>query len=157
MSQEKWDARFLDIARAVSAWSKDRSRQIGCVIAGLQRDIRATGYNGFPRGINDIVAERHLRPAKYLWTEHAERNAIYNAARSGIPLEDCTIYVPWFPCIDCCRAIIQCGITTVLAVEPDWGDPKYGEEFRTGVMMLREVGMRLRFVKGEAPIQAALS
>jgi dCMP deaminase len=154
--RDKWDRRFVGIAAAISEWSKDRSRKIGCVIVGPQGDIRATGYNGFPRGVVDEFEARHQRPAKYLWTEHAERNAIYNAARYGVPLEGTTIYLMWYPCVECARAIIQCGIIQVVAVRPDWEDPKYGEEFRTARTMFEEAELNVRFVTGEAPVQVAL-
>src|SRR5678816_3286831 len=87
-----WDIRFLREAARIATWSKDRSTKVGCVIVGPSREIRSTGYNGFPRGVNDDVDERHARPMKYAYCEHAERNAIYNAARVGIPLEGCTLY-----------------------------------------------------------------
>lgn len=149
----KWDQRFLRIAQETAQWSKDKSRKVGCVIVGPSKEIRATGYNGFPRGVEDDVPSRHERPAKYLWTEHAERNAIYNAARHGVALECCTIYLPWYPCVDCARAIIQCGIIEVVAVEPDWNDPKYGEEFRTAREMFNECDLLVRYAEGEAPTQ----
>src|SRR5271166_5144739 len=110
-----WDSRFLDLARYVGQWSKDRSRKVGCVIVGPHREIRAIGYNGFPRGIDDDVADRHERPSKYLWTEHAERNAIFEAARIGTPLDGCTMYLPWFPCMACARALVQTGIARLVA------------------------------------------
>ena len=100
-----WDERFMEMARTIAGWSKDRSRKVGCVIVGPGKEIRASGYNGFPRDVNDDVEARHQRPAKYRWTEHAERNAIYNAARSGVSTMGCVIYLPWFPCMDCSRAI----------------------------------------------------
>src|SRR5882724_1578597 len=104
----EWDRRFLDLARHVGQWSKDQSRQVGCVIVGPSREIRAIGYNGFPRGADDSPDSlRNTRPNKYLWTEHAERNAIYQAARIGITVSGCTMYLPWFPCMDCARAIVQ--------------------------------------------------
>ncbi len=78
-----WDAYYLRICRHVASRSKDPNTQIGCVIVGPAHEIRSTGYNSFPRGIRDDVPERLGRPAKYLWMEHAERNAIYNAARAG--------------------------------------------------------------------------
>ena len=57
-----------------------------------------------------------MRPEKYKWIEHAERNAVYNAARMGAALAGCTAYLNWepSPCSDCCRAFIQAGITTVV-------------------------------------------
>ena len=109
-----WDTYFLRMAQLVSTKSKDRSTKVGCVIVGPDHEVRTTGYNGFCRGIIDDVDSRHERPDKYLWTEHAERNAIYNAARNGIQLAGCTAYVTLFPCADCSRAMIQSGIRKIV-------------------------------------------
>ena len=106
-----WDAYYLDICRVVATRSKDPNTQIGCVIVGPAHEIRSTGYNSFPRGIQDDVPARLERPAKYLWIEHAERNAICNAARAGTATEACTLYVEIMPCMDCARAVVQAGIT----------------------------------------------
>ena len=94
-----WDQYYLDICKVVSARSKDPNTQIGCVIIGPNHEIRSTGYNSFPRGIRDDVPERLVRPAKYLWIEHAERNAICNAARAGTATEGCTIFVEIMPMV----------------------------------------------------------
>lgn len=109
----KWDARYLSLAAQVASWSKDTSTRVGCVIVGTAGQILSTGYNGLPRGVSD-TSERMARPAKYSWTEHAERNAIYNAARSGLSLVGSTLYTPWHPCAECARGIIQSGIGTVV-------------------------------------------
>src|SRR3972149_4666305 len=105
----KWPEFFFALAALAAKKSKDRSTKIGAVVVGPDNEVRSLGYNGFPRGINDDVEERHRRPAKYLWSEHAERNAIYNAVRAGICLRGCTMYVHSHPCVDCARAIIQSG------------------------------------------------
>ncbi len=110
----KWDSRFLRLAREVASWSKDRSTKVGAVIVTEDKTPGPYGYNGFPRMIDDTVEERHGRPDKYDWTEHAERNAIYNAARVGFILTGCTIYVTHVPCPDCARAILQSGIRRVV-------------------------------------------
>ena len=109
-----WDQYYLNICKAVACRSKDPNTQLGCVIIGPNHEIRSTGYNSFPRGIRDDVPERLARPAKYLWIEHAERNAICNAARAGTATEACTIFVEIMPCMDCARAIVQAGITEVV-------------------------------------------
>jgi deoxycytidylate deaminase len=75
-----WDQYYLNICQVVATRSKDPNTQIGCVVVGPNHEIRTTGYNSFPRGIRDDVPERLVRPTKYLWIEHAERNAICNAA-----------------------------------------------------------------------------
>lgn len=110
-----WHELFLQMAELVSMKSKDRSTKIGAVIVGGEHEVRSVGFNGFPRRIDDDVEERHTRPAKYRWTEHAERNAIYNAARIGIPTAGCAMYTTGraVACTDCARAIIQAGITTL--------------------------------------------
>lgn len=140
-----WDERFMNLAQHVSEWSKDRSTKVGAVIVGPFNEVRAIGYNGFPRGINDDAPERHERPEKYLWVEHAERNAIYNAARAGISTSGCKMYLPWFPCMDCARAIIQAGIETLIALEPDINDARWGEDFKRAIRLFQEAGVAVRW------------
>jgi dCMP deaminase len=140
-----WDARFMGLARHIAEWSKDRSRRVGCVIVGPDCVIRATGYNGFPRGLDDEPAWRHDRPAKYQWTEHAERNAIYNAARLGVSLSGCNMYLPWFPCVECARAIVQVGIHELICEPYDAADPVWGTAFETAAAILREGNVSMRY------------
>ena len=141
----RWDLRFMELARHVGGWSKDRSTKVGCVIVGSSNEVRAVGYNGFVRGADDDNDDRHRRPDKYVWTEHAERNAIYHAAMVGVPLAGCRMYLPWFPCIDCARAIVQCGITELIAVEPDVSHERWGADFKHSIELLKEAGINVRF------------
>jgi dCMP deaminase len=143
----EWDHRFLRLAQAVGEWSKDRSRKVGCVIVDNERGIRAIGYNGFPRGVEDSFEARHSRPAKYLWTEHAERNAIYQAARMGVSLDGCTMYLPWFPCMDCARAIVQVGIKRLVAFQPDITDKQWGEHFVAALELFKEAGTSIELIE----------
>jgi dCMP deaminase len=144
-----WDEYYLDICKVVAARSKDPNTQIGCVIAGPAHEIRSTGYNSLPRGIRDDVPERLERPTKYLWMEHAERNAIYNAARCGTPLEGCTLYVEIMPCMDCGRAIVQAGIRDVIisgARMSQYTSDYYDEHFRNVEALFQEAGVNVRRV-----------
>ncbi|MCW8836697.1 MAG: CMP deaminase, partial [Rhodospirillales bacterium] len=77
---DKWHVRFLQLAHQIASWSKDRSTKVGAVLVRPDRTPAPYGYNGFPRQVDDDIDDRHSRPDKYDWTEHAERNAIYNAA-----------------------------------------------------------------------------
>jgi len=144
-----WDEYYLDICKVVAARSKDPHTQIGCVIAGPAHEIRSTGYNSLPRGIRDDVPERLERPTKYLWMEHAERNAIYNAARCGTPLEGCTLYVEIMPCMDCARALVQAGIREVIisgARMSQYTSDYYDEHFRNVEVLFKEAGVKVRRV-----------
>jgi dCMP deaminase len=136
----------MQLAIHVATWSKDRSTKVGCIIVGPGNEIRAIGYNGFVRGIDDDVDGRHNRPAKYLWTEHAERNAIYSAAMSGIAIKGCRMYLPWFPCMDCARAIVQSGLVELVAFQPDLKDAKWGTDFTSAIEMMDEAKVLVRFV-----------
>jgi dCMP deaminase len=146
VKKDKWDARFLALAQHVAEWSIDPTTRVGCVIVGPSNEIRALGYNGFPRNVDDSP-ERLMRPSKYMWIEHAERNAIYTAARVGVPLDGCRMYLSWFPCGDCARALIQVGITEIVAVEPDWSSELWGSQFVQARELLSEGRVRVRLVK----------
>lgn len=112
--------KYVAIAEAVAALSKDSSTKVGALIIGQTHEIRSLGYNGAPRGCSADEDERgEVRPEKYFWMEHAERNAIFNAARVGTPVEGCSLVVTAPPCMDCARAIVQAGIRHVIWKTPD--------------------------------------
>jgi len=149
--RKTWDEYFLEMAEHVASRSKDRSTKVGAVIVGPDREVRSTGYNGFPRGVNDDLDDRHERPRKYLFAEHAERNAVYNAARAGIATKGCTLYVhsepePFPPCSDCARAIIQAGIIRVVYRKPDVPD-RWKEQCDAAFEMMTEAGVEVS-IKG---------
>lgn len=141
-----WDEYFMKMAEFVKIKSKDRSTQVGAVVVGNGHAVLSMGYNGFPRGVNDDIDLRHERPTKYLFTEHAERNAIYSAARNGVSLLGSTIYITGggFACADCARAIIQAGIKEAIGMEGKFcGKGSWEESCRVGEEMMLEAGMNL--------------
>jgi len=140
-----WDVWNMNIADRVAARSKDQSTQLGAVIVGPLNEPRSWGYNSFPRDIIDDVPERHVAPEKYLWIEHAERNAIYNAALHGASLQGCTLYCPWPPCIECARGIIQVGIIRVV-VKSFKIPERWRNNMSKSITMLKEAGVYLREV-----------
>jgi len=144
---DKWHNRFMGLANEVASWSKDKSTQVGAVIVKNRRVV-SMGYNGIPVGCDDDIEERHRRPIKYKYFEHAERNAIYNAAREGgPPIFGCTLYCTLFPCTDCARAIIQSGIQTLVTKSPDFNRDNFGDDFRISVEMLDEAGVNIIYIK----------
>lgn len=108
----KWHKRFLDICNSIASWSKDKRTKTGCVIVKNRR-ILTTGFNGFPIGVDDTKEERFEAPIKYMYTEHCDRNAIYQAARMGIKLEGAEMYLTGPPCHDCSRGIVMAGLVAV--------------------------------------------
>ena len=111
LNHEKWDRRYLDMAEHVAQWSKDPSRKVGSVIVNRYNRIVSVGYNGFPEGVLDIDERYTDRETKYLFVNHAERNALDNAT---VDLHGHSLYVTMFPCSECAKSIIQKGITRVI-------------------------------------------
>lgn len=147
----KWDMRFLDLAHHISLWSKDPSTKVGCVVVGADREIRSTGFNGFPRGIEDSLDRLEDREQKYPLICHAEENAIMHAARIGVSLKDCTAYVTWPPCTRCARSLIQAGIVEVVYTGGDTIPERWHEDFERSTNMMREAGLKVRNIKPDEP------
>jgi len=139
-----WHQYFMNMAILASSRSKDRSTKVGALIV-RDRVIVSTGYNGFPRGINDDIEERHVRPLKYEYTSHAEENAILNAAKIGAKVTGSDIYTTLHPCTRCTRAIIQSQIETVYILETAIPD-RWKEDFKISKEMLDEVGVKIEYV-----------
>ena len=141
-----WTDYFLNIAEQVKLKSKDQSTQIGAVIVGVDNEVLSTGYNSFPRGLADDVESRQERPEKYFWFEHAERNAIYNAARVGTPLKGSSIYLTsGLPCMDCARGIVNSGIKKVYCkrICTTTNKEKWGESQKRSRELLIECGIEV--------------
>ena len=143
---EKWDNRFLQLAEHISKWSKDPSTKVGCVVVGPDREIRSTGFNGFPRGIDDSEERLTNRDLKYPLICHAEENAIMHAARIGLSLKDCTAYVTWPPCTRCARSLIQAGISEVVIPSGLEIPDRWREDFELSMSLMRESGLDIRSV-----------
>lgn len=145
----KWDVRFLELANHISSWSKDPSTKVGCVVVGADREIRSTGFNGFPRGIEDSEERLADRGQKYPLICHAEENAIMHAARVGVSLKDCTAYVTWPPCTRCARSLIQAGIVEVVFTRTTDIPERWIEDFERSTGMMKEAGINVRNVELE--------
>lgn len=146
-----WDEFFMSMAYLIAMKSKDTSSKLGCVIVGPDHEVRSIGYNGIPRGCVD--KGRNKRPLKYFYQEHAERNAIFNAARMGLSVKSCTLYVTGMPCADCARAIIQSGVNrVVISGLWDWSTSrskkKWVESTEHSKKMLNEAGVSVEAYRG---------
>lgn len=141
-NKNSWTKRWLELTDLVSSWSKDTSTKVGCVIINKRNVVLSLGWNGIPRGVIDSKSSRDERPEKYLWYEHAERNAIYNAVFTGRSLEDSVLYCNLFPCADCARAIIQSGIKTVIVSGNKLPD-KWLESVEVSKQMFEEAGVEV--------------
>jgi dCMP deaminase len=142
---DNWDEYFLNIAKAVSIKSKDPRSPVGAIIVSQDNIVLSTGFNGFARGVHDDSHILRDADEKLKIICHAESNAIMNAARVGShPLQGTTIYVTKFPCVACCNAIIQAGITRIYTHDHEFwdGDPLDKDHSRK-TRVLREAHMKV--------------
>jgi dCMP deaminase len=130
----------MDLAHKTASRSKDPTTKVGCIVTSKDKVVVASGYNGIPQGVADLP-ERMERPAKYLWTAHAEENAVALAARVGASLRDGSAYVTHHPCSRCARSLIQAGIKVVYIGDGTTSMP--AEEFDVARMMFTEAGVEL--------------
>ena len=118
-----WDEYFMSIAKLAGMRSKDPNSQVGACIVSQDNKILSMGYNGFPIGCSDEVfpwaREGQPLDTKYLYVVHSELNAILNYRGS---LEGAKLYVSLFPCNECAKAIIQCGIKTLVYEDDKYHD-----------------------------------
>jgi dCMP deaminase len=150
-TDRKWLRYAYDVAGDLST---DPSTQNAAVLVDMEHlpggFVLLAAANCFPRGVQE-TPERWERPLKYSYVEHAERNAIYAAAYQGVETRGLTMYVPWFACSECARAIIQAGISEVVGHKAifDRTMARWKDTITVAHGMLTEAGVKFRMVDGE--------
>lgn len=158
-TSDRWDKYFLGMCLLSAKMSKDPNTKVGSVIVDANGIIRATGFNGFPRGYEDSQSRLRDRDWKNLCIIHAERNAILSAARVGVPLEGCAQYLVatddsgeiWGgpPCTACAIEMIQAGIKEVIAYPFKSGPSKWRKDVEFASRVLEEAGVFYREVPND--------
>jgi len=147
----KWDKYFLDVALLTAALSKDPSTKVGAVIVTPNNEIISTGFNGLPRGILDSEERLNDRELKLKLVVHAEMNAVLFAARQGISIKGCTMYLCasdkskllWGgpPCVRCSAEIIQTGLAKVVSYPKKNIPTKWAADLCMAEDLLKEAGI----------------
>lgn len=135
----------LATAFRIATSSPDTSTQNGAVLfweAGLGDMVIGAAPNRFPTG----VTPRLVRPEKYSFIEHAERGAIYEAARRGEKTHGSVMYAAWAACADCARAIVISGVHLLVRCAVPTDDPaseRWRESVQIGDRILLEGGVTI--------------
>lgn len=149
---EKWDRRFLELAKTISTWSKDPSTQVGAVLVNHRSHVVGVGYNGFPRGVIDEEWRYSEREVKYALICHAEVNAILQAgheSRGAVLYTYPSFMLPPI-CSDCAKVAIQAGVIGIVGYEPDLSDERvqrWSDSISVAKQMWDEVGLFIRSYK----------
>ena len=145
---DKWDRRFMGLAAHIASWSKDPSTQVGAVLVDPRnRRIVATGFNGFPAGVEDRADRLENRAVKYEMVVHAEQNTLMFA---GTQAQGCTIYVtPLPPCARCAALLIQAGIRRIVCPRPEGSPEKWAEQGLIAEEMFGEADIEITYIDPE--------
>jgi dCMP deaminase len=138
----------MPAAREAALRSPNRVRQVGAALVARDGTLIAA-CNTFPAGVRDLD-ERHTGDGRFVWMEHAERHAIFEAARRGVASAGAHITSTFFPCVDCARAIVDCGIVCLDTPAPAFDDPVWGASFARSQIILQEGGVEIRVVEAAA-------
>jgi len=135
-----WDDYFMSIARVVAARSTCDRRFVGAVLV-RNRTILSTGYNGSIRGMAHCDEVGHMMEGDHcVGTIHAEANAIIQAAREGIRIEEATLYVTASPCWSCFKMLANAGVARIVYGDPCRDDRVIDAAGRLGLQMERFEG-----------------
>lgn len=141
LKRESWDRYFLDVAKLISTRSTCLRRHVGSVIT-IDHIIVASGYNGAPAKYPHCIEcnrEKLNIPSGEQLDKcvacHAEENAIIQAAKFGISINNATLYCTNQPCIFCAKMIINSGITKVIF------EKEYNDTFP--IDMMRQCGVHV--------------
>jgi dCMP deaminase len=139
---------WLTISYNVARNSPDLSTQNGAIIINNLGQVVGMGCNEFPRGVKVLQERLVSRPEKYLYVEHAERNAIYNSIYMGQTTVGATMFCPWFACADCARGIIQSGIKKVIGHQKMFDDTpeRWRESIDNAFVMFDEAGVETELI-----------
>ncbi len=112
-SRASWTEYFMKIAEQVATRSTCDRKHIGAVIV-RDKTILSTGYNGSLRGAPHCDEAGHdMENGHCVRTVHAEANAVAQAAKNGVRIDDAEIFVTASPCLTCFKLVANCGIRTV--------------------------------------------
>ncbi len=146
-----WDEYFMEVMDAISKRATCNRGRSGCVIA-RDNQLLVTGYVGSPVGLphcdevghqmKKVIHENGSVTEHCVRTVHAEQNAICQAAKNGVALDNATLYCRMTPCRVCAMLIINCGIKRVVCERKYQAGAESEDMFKTA-------GVKLEFFHEE--------
>lgn len=112
-NRPSWDEYFMAMAALISSRSSCNRLQVGCVLVSSGEHpfrVIAAGYNGFLPGLPHTS---HVRDGHEQMTVHAEQNALTDAARRGVSVNNAIAYITHFPCINCAKLLAASGVQAI--------------------------------------------
>ncbi len=144
MARPSWHEYFFTVAEQIAKRSTCTHAHMGAVYVSQDNDLLATGYNGSPRGLPHCIDEGCDADEKNFCQRiiHAEVNGVVQAARKGISLSGCNVYINAFPCYNCFKVMANVGVRTIYygyKYKPE----KYGSQYEKVERLARLIPIQL--------------
>ena len=104
-----WEEYFKDLVNLTATRSSCERLQVGCIFVKENRII-AQGYNGYIAGCEHKMV---MRDNHNIATIHAEQNTISDCAKRGVSTDGCEAYITHYPCYNCMKLMVSCGINSI--------------------------------------------
>lgn len=112
--RKSWDRYFMDIATQVATRATCDRKHVGTVLV-RDKKILTTGYNGSLPGQPHCSEVGHMMENGHcVRTNHAEANAVTQAALTGVATKGATAYVTASPCLKCFQLLVSAGISRIV-------------------------------------------
>ena len=143
VARPSWSEYFISMAKLASTRSSDAQTKHGCVITDKKNRILGVGYNSFPVNMPDNILP-NLRPEKYKWMVHAERNALANCT---LRPENGVAYITGKPCLDCSKSLYQEGIRKFVCIDSHGTYLMEDEDDCVFEILCKEGGIDVEWIK----------
>jgi len=143
--KQKWINRFQELSEHIAGWSKDPNRKVGCVIVDEANHILATGYNGFPKDIEDDEKSLYDQDLKRKMMVHAERNAVDRMEFALFKPKEINLFCTTFPCDLCAKRLAKSNVTCVYAPQPNLEHPYWGQKYINSLKILLGNGIDIAY------------
>ena len=104
-----WEEYFKDLVNLTATRSSCERLNVGCIFVKENRII-AQGYNGYIAGCEHKMV---MRDNHNIATIHAEQNTITDCAKRGVSSDGCMAYITHYPCYNCMKLMVSCGINSI--------------------------------------------
>lgn len=142
---------WMRVAHEEAMKSPDQSTQVGAVVLDIYGNFLGSGQNRFTDGMIEngpkTLEELLIRPTKYTFVSHGERNSLYDAVQRGSGADIHTLVCPWSACAECAKTIVQIGVRRLVRApfsgDAGWVVPAFAESVVAGDEMLRAGGVEI--------------
>jgi dCMP deaminase len=149
MERISWDQYFMAQSHLLALRSTCTRLMVGATIVRDKRII-AGGYNGsIAGGVHCIDEGCYVIDSHCVRTIHAEMNALLQCAKFGVPTEGAEMYVTHYPCLPCCKSIIQAGINRLYYANNYKNHPYAEELFQQANVKVEQVEVEERMLDGK--------